>query len=244
MRRQIAFAHWLIAAPPQSLAPFQMQAAPIRRVPVRFFELYECEVGTVLRDQNFAPHFQGIGEVRAFLVRDRELGNRAVQITLRHQHPAPIGVGKRNGWRLRGGIGEPIGRLAPVFLKRRDIPARADTVVTVDRRRIDRRPRARKVSRLRQRSGQLRRHNRAVVSGLKLGVDVIEPAHQHAALCACVGNGCFPIACGSMNFVVCRSDIEGIGVADHHCFGDKYPRRSCVMPKRFDARALQGIFRK
>src|SRR5579862_2804544 len=56
----------LVAGPVQRLAPFEMQAAPARRVLVRFLELRDGEVGAILRDQRLAPHLQRIGKVRTF----------------------------------------------------------------------------------------------------------------------------------------------------------------------------------
>jgi hypothetical protein len=80
----------LVAGPRQRLAPFQMQAAPVGRVFVRFFKLSECEIGTVLRDERLAPHLQRVGEMRVFPVRGFELRDGAVEIASRHQHRAPV----------------------------------------------------------------------------------------------------------------------------------------------------------
>ncbi len=56
-----------LARPPQRLAPFEMQAAPVRARTCSLPRIREREIGAALRDQRFAPHLQWIGERGPFL---------------------------------------------------------------------------------------------------------------------------------------------------------------------------------
>ena len=146
-----------IAGPQQRLAPFHMEAAPVRRIFRRLREFRERKIGAVLADQRFAPHFQRIGEVQAFLIGEREFFDRAVKIALRQQHRAPIAIGEGNRGRIARRAREPPGRTCPFFSERVDISARGFAGDAIARRFVDFRMRICEIAHMRVRISEERK---------------------------------------------------------------------------------------
>ena len=130
----------------ERLAPFEMQTAPMGRVFVRFFEFGECQIRVVLLHQRFAPHLERIGKMRAFRMRLRKLCDGSVILSITQQHRAPIGSGERHRRRLGDGACVPKGCRASLSFQSIDLSSRADTIVTIARRAIDRAARADKIA--------------------------------------------------------------------------------------------------
>ena len=95
------FASSRLAGPPQRLAPFQMQPAPVGRVFVAPLRISRARGRSGSCAISASPHISsGSAKCGPFSLRDLELRDGAVEIAFRQQHRAPFGVGERE-WTAR-----------------------------------------------------------------------------------------------------------------------------------------------
>ncbi len=177
-------------------------------------------------------------------MRDLQLRNRTVIVALAQQHRAPVGIGKRQRWRVTNGARVPERRAVPVLLQPIDIAARGFARDAVAGRPVNGGVGLGELARPRLRNREQRRDLGRIGECDQTRTDVAPKAHIERAHGGRLCQGRLPVSLSNVDLIAGFVHIVRKGAGCRLPFGQQTPRRRhIVQPRKQRALRHQQAYR-